>query len=724
MTRNEGDAQPLLFPIFAPQNKKVDKKAPRARQTQPQPAQPAQPRSRAVRGTVSAANAHPFFAKRETKPTSAPAPELESLPSFLQVVAEPAPWPSADTMHTGAELPRPKAEYELPPRWSWRKARRTAANPCDTPFPYTTHEAPVEYISRAPLTCDNAKQIRTGLGIEERANRGELVPEVLLDMYYKEHTRSDALPWSDRWRPSRAGHVLSNEQSATYLRDWLAELRVSHAARKRQVRTRIPQRKRGRPRIYDDEYVDDYDSDEEAWFEQFRDEASRAAYARRQPTEELSNCILLVGPSGSGKSAAVHACAAELGYEVFELYPGWGRRSGKDIGAAVAQLTRNHMVGEARHAAPKQSLILLDEVDVLFDDDAGFWPAVIELVGASQRPVVLTCTDASLVPTNDLPLQRQLEFVPPKLEDVAAYLSLVALHEGHAVSRTAASKIYLETRVACSPFDTTVAKASGPEHPATFSFPIECRTSDDARAPDLRAALVRLQWECLAAKTAIAPSAPLASVVSAGAMPEVPRALAPLVMLARMADTVSQCDTLLHQVCDDDVLPMWSRAAVSDIPCIRSSSPGPLRDTMLSHAAHASALAAVLAAAVGVAVGDSLHPRVILALASQLDAGRVAHTRHTARLLALLGVWPGEQLPRASSVVEYAPYIRLILMIDELRLQTRAQQLQSVAGGARATRNSARLLLDSWGVRGLEHERRLPFGPDEIRAARATTFPQ
>jgi len=145
----------------------------------------------------------------------------------------------------------------------------------------------------------------------------------------------------------------------------------------------------------------------------------------------------------------VYACASELGFEVFELYPGMGRRSGKDLAGAVGQLTRNHMVlGDARariRDMPHQSLILQDEADVLFDDDIGFWPAVAELMSDSLRPVVLTCTDLDAIPLADLPIQRVLTWHPAPVPAAATYLQLVALAEGYIVSHAAMQALYLQT---------------------------------------------------------------------------------------------------------------------------------------------------------------------------------------------------------------------------------------------------------------------------------------
>lgn len=50
----------------------------------------------------------------------------------------------------------------------------------------------------------------------------------------------------------------------------------------------------------------------------------------------------------------------------------------------------------------KESLLLIDEADILFEEEGSFWPAVIALASESRRPIILTCNGAYFILPNFL----------------------------------------------------------------------------------------------------------------------------------------------------------------------------------------------------------------------------------------------------------------------------------------------------------------------------------
>ncbi|XP_013202468.1 ATPase family AAA domain-containing protein 5 [Microtus ochrogaster] len=317
--------------------------------------------------------------------------------------------------------------------------------------------------------------------------------------------------WTEKYQPQTSGELIGNELAIKKLYSWLKDW-------KRRAELEERQNLKGKR---DEKQEDSWDTD----------------FKGSSDDEEchLCNTVLITGPTGVGKTAAVYACAQELGFKIFEVNAS-SQRSGRQILSQLKEATQSHQVdkqgvnsqkpcffnnynigkspkklnspgkvvtsprklppsspkgsGQKRAFPPKTlanyfkvssksknnegvlmennkgiknasleqrqiiqtkstnannsnvkefgaeesnrknatSLILFEEVDVIFDEDAGFLNAVKTFMATTKRPVVLTTSD----PTFSLVFDgcfEEINFNIPSLLNVASYLQVICLVE-------------------------------------------------------------------------------------------------------------------------------------------------------------------------------------------------------------------------------------------------------------------------------------------------------
>jgi DNA polymerase III delta prime subunit len=311
----------------------------------------------------------------------------------------------------------------------------------------------------------------------------------------------DSIPWEVKYAPQTAGQVLQTHREIGVISQWLMgqktdKLGVKESAGKRKARgtaggKAITKKKRKKKDDELDAFVvtseeeqslmsEITDPEEDDWLNPVTKTKKSTIRACNRLDEldshgrdsgKITNTIVVSGPTGCGKTAAVYAIAKELGYTVFEVNAGT-RRNGKDVLDSVGDMSRNHHVHQAKgvygednpfartktakervsaiedevQMRQQQSLILFEEVDILFEEDKGFWSTILNLMGKSKRPIVLTCNDESQLPWDDLSLHAVLRFSQPAHDLLVDHLLLICANEGHLLQRPSVDALVTSTK--------------------------------------------------------------------------------------------------------------------------------------------------------------------------------------------------------------------------------------------------------------------------------------
>uniref|UniRef100_A0A674IVE1 ATPase AAA-type core domain-containing protein n=1 Tax=Terrapene triunguis TaxID=2587831 RepID=A0A674IVE1_9SAUR len=142
-----------------------------------------------------------------------------------------------------------------------------------------------------------------------------------ISIFYAIGGEKEDVLWTEKYQPQDSGELIGNSTEIKKLHSWLKEWKK-----------RADWEEKRNQKNEKDDTENSMDSMD------FKDDKSES-----EEENTLCNTVLITGPSGVGKTAAVYACAQELGFKIFEVNASC-QRSGRQILSQLKEATQSHQV--------------------------------------------------------------------------------------------------------------------------------------------------------------------------------------------------------------------------------------------------------------------------------------------------------------------------------------------------------------------------------------------
>ncbi|GBG33240.1 ATPase family AAA domain-containing protein 5 [Hondaea fermentalgiana] len=213
------------------------------------------------------------------------------------------------------------------------------------------------------------------------AHLGDLRLETLREFAQLRLGSEDDKTWESLYRPAYAKILFENTETARGLREWLETwVKVLQPGEDANFEGAADNsRSSWHSGSFWDGNWDDLDED-----------------ALDGPAVSSAPVHVVVGGTGLGKSNIAHYLADQFEFLVTEVHAGTVR-SAVQLKAAIGEATQSCAISKSRRL--NKALILIDEVDIVFEDDKQFYAGIKALVNNARCPILFTC---NRVPTEFL----------------------------------------------------------------------------------------------------------------------------------------------------------------------------------------------------------------------------------------------------------------------------------------------------------------------------------